>query len=400
MRFCLYSAALVLLFAAGLPAQEKLQKVVFSAGNLDLNGVSITYTAGEIKFVKEGEKSSAVAVKTLAIPVQIGTNSLDITDTVKLLAAGKYNGYIRLRNKSGWSGYGWQFTVANPIVEVVQTPPQITDPARPFDIAARVEDKPIPPPPPVPPPPPAMVNLFSAADLPQIAAVTDAFPYTLGIKLKTSNAGLVYGVKYYRGVMNDGPHVGAVFDDKGQLLSSATFADESPTGWQSVYFSKPVPIASDQTFIVAYHAPKGHYAYTLNGLNAARSSGVLTAAVSAGIFVQSPTLAAPTRASLNNYWVDVIWANSDATERPPVVGRGVGWDSPTKNVDGSALTDLEGYVIRWGNSPNLMSNEIKVSLVNEWWFPADTVYPVFAIVAAHDGENNTSPFSAAVEIGA
>jgi hypothetical protein len=39
------------------------------------------------------------------------------------------------------------------------------------------------------------------------------------------------------------------------------------------------------------------------------------------------------------------------------------WTAPTQNVDGSALTNLVGFDIRYGNSEGTMTQEIKVDTV-------------------------------------
>ena len=39
----------------------------------------------------------------------------------------------------------------------------------------------------------------------------------------------------------------------GTLLASATFTNESASGWQQVNFSNPVPITAGTTYVASYH---------------------------------------------------------------------------------------------------------------------------------------------------
>ena len=61
---------------------------------------------------------------------------------------------------------------------------------------------------------------------------------------------------------NTGTHVGSLWDANGNLLASATFANESASGWQQVSLSKPVSIWPNTTYVISYYAPNGHYALT------------------------------------------------------------------------------------------------------------------------------------------
>ncbi len=47
----------------------------------------------------------------------------------------------------------------------------------------------------------------------------------------------VTGIRFYKSAANIGPHVGNLWDSTGTLLATATFTDESDSGWQQVTFS-------------------------------------------------------------------------------------------------------------------------------------------------------------------
>jgi len=71
------------------------------------------------------------------------------------------------------------------------------------------------------------------------------------------------------------------------------------------------------------------------------------------------------------------------------------WVAPTQNVDGSALTDLAGYEIRYGQSSSDLSQTV---LLNN---PSLNIYVVenltsgtwYFAVAAVNGQGGTSPLS-------
>jgi len=77
-----------------------------------------------------------------------------------------------------------------------------------------------------------------------------------------------------------------------------------------------------------------------------------------------------------------------------VVDKILRWQAPTQNVDGSALTDLSGYVIYWGTSSRRYtdSHAINSPTTTQWevTVPAGSYY--FAMTAL-DSENNESGYS-------
>ena len=73
------------------------------------------------------------------------------------------------------------------------------------------------------------------------------------------------GVRFYKASTNTGTHIGSLWTSSGTLLASATFANETASGWQQVNFSTPVAISANTTYVAAYLAPKGHYSDTPSG---------------------------------------------------------------------------------------------------------------------------------------
>src|SRR5208337_3752927 len=82
----------------------------------------------------------------------------------------------------------------------------------------------------------------------------------LGVKFKVDSTGFISSVRFYKGAGNTGIHVGNLWTLDGQLLATATFANETATGWQQVNFSTPVSIAANTVYVASYFAPNGNYA--------------------------------------------------------------------------------------------------------------------------------------------
>ena len=81
----------------------------------------------------------------------------------------------------------------------------------------------------------------------------------MGVKFKTDASGYITGIRFYKASTNTGTHIGNLWTSTGQLLASATFTNESASGWQQVNFSPPVPVSPGTTYVASYFAPNGHY---------------------------------------------------------------------------------------------------------------------------------------------
>ena len=63
--------------------------------------------------------------------------------------------------------------------------------------------------------------------------------------------------------------------------------------------------------------------------------------------------------------IDVSSARASATYTATL-----SWSQPRKNIDGSALTDLAGYHIRWGRDPNNLTNTMDLAWAGYSWMAA------------------------------
>ncbi len=172
----------------------------------------------------------------------------------------------------------------------------------------------------------------------------DTLPYELGVKFKADADGYILGVRFYKSAANTGTHVADLWSTtgSGNPLSSATFAAETPSGWQQVMFANPVPVSGGSTYIASYFAPAGHYSINPSYF---ASSGVdqaplhaLASGVSGpnGVYAQASAHVLPTSSFQDsNYWVDVIYATTSTHSLGGVIS-GPGAASATLTLSGAA----------------------------------------------------------------
>ena len=144
------------------------------------------------------------------------------------------------------------------------------------------------------------------------------------MKFQADIGGLITGIRFYKSAANTGTHVGNLWTSAGTLLASATFANETASGWQQVTFASPVPIAANTVYVASYHSTVGHYSSDANYF---ATAGVDNPPLHAlkngvaggdGVFIYdittgcTPSVPCFPSGSFNsaNYWVDVVFTNT------------------------------------------------------------------------------------------
>ena len=113
-----------------------------------------------------------------------------------------------------------------------------------------------------------------------VPGVVDAGPDSaveLGVKFRSDSSGSITGIRFYKASTNTGTHVGNLWSSSGTLLATATFTNETASGWQQVNFSTPVAITANTVYVASYHTNVGHYSDDLNYF-ASKGRGQPTAA--------------------------------------------------------------------------------------------------------------------------
>lgn len=146
--------------------------------------------------------------------------------------------------------------------------------------------------------------------LPQIAASTDVRAVELGVAFKSSVAGSVTAIRFYKGTSNTGSHTGSLWTASGVRLAKVTFANETASGWQTATLPTPIALTVGTDYIVSYNAPAGRYSYTPNFFTNAWTSGSLMARANRnGLYRFGSGAAVPNQSSsLTNYFVGVVFA--------------------------------------------------------------------------------------------
>ncbi len=165
-------------------------------------------------------------------------------------------------------------------------------------------------------------SLWSDSTVPAQPAVNDPVAVELGVKFTTDVAGVITGIRFYKGPGNTGTHTGRLWTSTGTLLGSVTFSGETATGWQSASFASPIAVSANTTYIASYHTPAGNYAFNADYFGSSPGSVVsppLRAPASSvsggnGVYQYGPPGSFPTDTyGSTNYWVDVVFVDGTAT---------------------------------------------------------------------------------------
>jgi outer membrane biosynthesis protein TonB len=156
-------------------------------------------------------------------------------------------------------------------------------------------------------------SIFAASSVPATASWPDNNPIELGVQFQTASAGSVTAFRFYKGQQNTGTHVGHLWTSTGTLLATATFTNETASGWQQVSLSSPVTLNPGTTYIVSY-STNGYYSVDPNYFAASQINGPLTAPSSNavggnGVYAYGSSGTLPSQAhNACNYWVDLVFS--------------------------------------------------------------------------------------------
>ena len=168
-------------------------------------------------------------------------------------------------------------------------------------------------------------TIWPSTAAPATASAADNSAVELGVKFRSDTAGYIKGVRFYKGSQNTGTHVGSLWTTSGTRLATATFANETATGWQEVMFSAPVAISANTTYVASYHTGVGFYAFTndffaTTGVDApplhALADGV---AGGNGVYLYGTGGFPSFTYASTNYWVDVVFDTTAGDATPPTV---------------------------------------------------------------------------------
>lgn len=138
----------------------------------------------------------------------------------------------------------------------------------------------------------------------------------LGTKFRVSVNGFILGIRFYKTTGNTGAHTAQLYDKAtGTLLGSATFINESLTGWQTAVFATPIAVTAGTTYIASYFSPSGFYTATNNYFATSVVNAQMTALADGtdgnnGVYKYTNTPATPINTfQKSNYWVDALFSS-------------------------------------------------------------------------------------------
>src|ERR1700716_1745553 len=85
-------------------------------------------------------------------------------------------------------------------------------------------------------------TIYPSGTTPLNKAEQDSQAVELGVRFRVTKPGTVTAVRFYKSTSNKGKHTGRLWTSDGKVLASATFLDESASGWQTAVLSAPVAV--------------------------------------------------------------------------------------------------------------------------------------------------------------
>jgi methionine-rich copper-binding protein CopC len=171
-------------------------------------------------------------------------------------------------------------------------------------------------------------TIWPDSTVPSTTSANDSSAVELGVKFRSSQAGYITGIRFYKGSGNTGTHTGSLWSSTGTKLAAVTFSNETATGWQKATFGAPVLITAGTTYVASYYAPVGRYAHNANHFaSAATTRGPLTALRNGtdggnGVYKYGASGFPNSTYQSSNYWVDVVFdATANDTTAPTVVAK-------------------------------------------------------------------------------
>ena len=229
----------------------------------------------------------------------------------------------------------------------------------------------------------------------------------LGVKFTSDATGQVLGIRFYKAAANTGTHIGNLWTAAGTLLASATFTNETTSGWQTVLFSNPVKISANTTYVASYFDPNGHYSATPGGLTTSIDNPPLHAVGNSaspnGVYVYSSTSTFPTNTyNAGNYYVDVVFAPqppaavSNVSATADHVSATVNWSAPAGG--GATSYVVTPYIGSTAQTPVTVTGTPPATLVKITGLTAGTAYTFTVQPANSYGNGPTSGASNSVTV--
>ena len=163
----------------------------------------------------------------------------------------------------------------------------------------------------------ASENIFGPSDIPAEQIHSDNNAVELGVKFKSSVNGVIKGIRFHKGgIINGGVHIGNLWTTTGTLLATATFTNETNSGWQEVLFNNPVSVTANTVYVASCYMPQGNYSKSggyFDGADHSNGQNLVapqsTPTEPNGVYEYAGSSTYPSNDAFStNYWVDVVFA--------------------------------------------------------------------------------------------
>lgn len=154
--------------------------------------------------------------------------------------------------------------------------------------------------------------------------------YELGMKFKTTEAGQISKIRYYKvstelgdpanptgdPVMETGLHIGRIWSVSGELIDTVVFENETKHGWQEAVLQTPLKIRANTVYIVSVNANKG-YGFDVGGLRSAVVNGSIMSVADDlnGVHSTTPGKFPTITYYQANYFRDVVFVGNSSIEK-------------------------------------------------------------------------------------
>ena len=127
--------------------------------------------------------------------------------------------------------------------------------------------------------------------------------------------------------------MGNLWSGTGTLLATATFTNETASGWQQVTLPTPVPITANTTYVASYHTNVGRYAadssyFASSGVTNGPLAALANSVTPNGVYLYGSGGFPSQTWNATNYWVDVVFNTTSPPDTTPPTVTAV---SPTRD---------------------------------------------------------------------
>jgi hypothetical protein len=190
---------------------------------------------------------------------------------------------------------------------------------------------------------PCPCSIWSSSTTPVTVDGGDGSAIEVGVKFTSDQNGFISGIRFYKSAANTGTHIGNLWTSGGTQLASATFTNESASGWQQVMFSEPVPIAANTTYVASYHTTAGHYSadslyFASGGANNPPLHALANSVSPNGVYIYGSSAFPTSTYNATNYWVDVVFDLTVTSTSGPAVDTVTPSNGATLVSTGSSIT--------------------------------------------------------------